>query len=39
MLHTRQGVQDLFDEATDLGAVDRDNLLKEQGICDIEVCE
>jgi len=39
MLRTGQGVQDFFDEAADLGAVDKENLLKEQGLRDIEVCE
>ena len=38
ILRTGQGVQDLFSEAADLGAVDKNNLLKQQGLRDIEVC-
>jgi hypothetical protein len=38
ILCTGQGVQDLFSEAADLGAVDKNNLLKQQGLRDIEVC-
>jgi hypothetical protein len=38
LLRTGQGVKDLFVEAANLGAVDKDNLLKEQGLHDIEVC-
>jgi hypothetical protein len=34
---TGQGIQDLFDEATDMGTVDRNNLFKAQGLRDIEV--
>ena len=32
-----QGVQDLFNEAADLRVVDKENLLKTQGLRDIEV--
>jgi hypothetical protein len=36
-LRTVEGVRDLFIEAAALGAVDKDNLLKMQGLRDVQV--